>query len=52
VQVIHEPAWRELPVVDLVGLEAERAAEAERLIREESRRPFDLARGPVVRITV
>jgi amino acid adenylation domain-containing protein len=44
------PGRRALPRVDLAGLPAAaRAAEAERLAREESRRPFDLERGPVWR---
>ncbi len=39
-----------LPVVDLRGLEeSERKAEARRRAREEARRPFDLARGPLFR---
>ncbi|MES1243271.1 MAG: amino acid adenylation domain-containing protein [Acidobacteriota bacterium] len=40
----------QLPVVDLSKLSCEaRRAEAERLGREEARRPFDLERGPVWR---
>ncbi|HEV2860060.1 MAG TPA: amino acid adenylation domain-containing protein [Pyrinomonadaceae bacterium] len=40
----------QLQVTDLSGLDAgAREAEALRLIGEESRRPFDLARGPLVR---
>ncbi|HEY0170670.1 MAG TPA: condensation domain-containing protein, partial [Pyrinomonadaceae bacterium] len=40
----------ELPVIDLGGLPAdEREAEAERRANEEARRPFDLARGPLLR---
>ncbi len=39
-----------LPLADLTGLpEGEREAEAHRLAGEEARRPFDLARGPLVR---
>ncbi|HKV08164.1 MAG TPA: condensation domain-containing protein, partial [Thermoanaerobaculia bacterium] len=42
-----------VPRVDLDGLPADlRAAEALRLVREESRRPFDLTRGPLVRAAV
>jgi amino acid adenylation domain-containing protein len=38
------------PIVDLAGLPAEaRAAEAERRSRQEARRPFKLARGPLLR---
>ena len=40
-----------LPVVDLGTLpEARREAEARRLLAEEARRPFDLARGPLLRL--
>jgi len=39
-----------IPIVDLEALpEAERMAVARRLAREESRRPFDLHRGPLIR---
>ncbi len=39
-----------LPALDLTGLPAaRRESEAARLAREEARRPFDLARGPLVR---
>ncbi len=42
-----------LPVVDLRGLpEAEREHEVQRLVVEEARRPFDLARGPLLRARV
>ncbi len=40
----------ELPVVDLAGLPPPaRQAEAQRLATAEARRPFDLARGPLMR---
>jgi amino acid adenylation domain-containing protein len=53
VQVIHEPKWERLPVVDLVELpERERELTARELIREESGRPFDLSRGPLVRASL
>ncbi|HIP71253.1 MAG TPA: non-ribosomal peptide synthetase, partial [Anaerolineae bacterium] len=40
-----------LPVTDLRHLpEAEREAEAERLIKEEAQRPFNLAEGPLLRM--
>ncbi|MFL6289705.1 MAG: amino acid adenylation domain-containing protein, partial [Thermoanaerobaculia bacterium] len=39
------PAKTELPVVDLRGV----PGELKRLAREEARRPFDLARGPLLR---
>ena len=38
-----------LPVIDLAGA-ADREAEAERLIRREARRPFDLRSGPLLRL--
>jgi len=41
-----------LPVVDLTGLAGPaREAESARLVGEEAPRPFDLARGPVLRAT-
>ncbi|MFP2912228.1 amino acid adenylation domain-containing protein, partial [Pyxidicoccus sp. 3LFB2] len=52
-QHIHPEARVELPVVDLSGLsDAQRDAEVQRLSRQESRRPFDLAHGPLVRATL
>src|ERR687895_1895294 len=40
-----------LPVVELQGLGAgEREAEVRRLAAEEAQRPFDLARGPLLRV--
>ncbi|MFL6289707.1 MAG: amino acid adenylation domain-containing protein [Thermoanaerobaculia bacterium] len=40
-----------LPVADLSNLPAaQRQAEADRLLHEEARRPFDLRRGPLVRL--
>ncbi|HEV2148540.1 MAG TPA: amino acid adenylation domain-containing protein, partial [Longimicrobiaceae bacterium] len=53
VQVIQAAAPVALPVVDLRGVpEAEREPEAERLAAEEALRPFDLARGPLLRSTL
>ncbi|HEX7243109.1 MAG TPA: amino acid adenylation domain-containing protein, partial [Longimicrobiaceae bacterium] len=50
VQVIGPPAPVPVPVADLRRLpEARRGAEALRLAGEESLRPFDLARGPLLR---
>jgi len=50
VQVIAAAAHLELPLTDLsAGAPAEREAEARRLTDAEARRPFDLARGPLVR---
>ncbi|HLL48709.1 MAG TPA: condensation domain-containing protein, partial [Longimicrobiaceae bacterium] len=53
VQVVHAPAPVPLPVLDLRHLpEARREAEAERQVEAESLRPFDLARGPLLRSTL
>ncbi len=53
VQVVLEPAPVPLPVLDLAGVpQAEREARAERLAWEEALRPFDLARGPLLRSTL
>ncbi len=50
VQVVLPPAPVRFPVADLSGLPAAaREAETRRLAREEARRPFDLARGPLLR---
>ncbi|QSQ26344.1 amino acid adenylation domain-containing protein [Pyxidicoccus parkwayensis] len=50
VQVIHPGMPCELEVEDLRHLpEPERTREALRLAREEAQRPFDLARGPLLR---
>ncbi|MEW5930137.1 MAG: amino acid adenylation domain-containing protein, partial [Gemmatimonadota bacterium] len=48
VQVVHPPAPAALPVLDLRGA-PDAEAEAERLAGEEALRPFDLARGPLLR---
>ncbi|MGH2709193.1 MAG: condensation domain-containing protein, partial [Actinomycetota bacterium] len=51
VQVIASEPEVWLPVVDLQGLSAEaQRAEVRRLTAEEARRPFDLARGPLLRV--
>ncbi|NPC83010.1 non-ribosomal peptide synthase/polyketide synthase, partial [Pyxidicoccus fallax] len=53
VQRIHEPASSPLPQVDLSTLPPEqREAEARRTFSEDSRRPFDLVRGPLLRTTL
>ena len=53
VQVISSEQASCLPVIDLSGFVApERAAQSMRLAVEEIRRPFDLARGPLVRLTL
>ncbi|HEY4590730.1 MAG TPA: condensation domain-containing protein, partial [Thermoanaerobaculia bacterium] len=50
VQVVHPRLEVSLPMVDLRALPAAaREAEALRLAREEAERPFDLARGPLLR---
>ena len=52
VQVIVEPGLLQLPFVDLTGLpEPERQRQIVRLINE-IRRPFDLQRGPLLRVTL
>jgi amino acid adenylation domain-containing protein len=52
-QVIHPARPVPLPLVDLGftgrAATAEAAAEARRLLQEDSRRPFDLAAGPLLR---
>jgi amino acid adenylation domain-containing protein len=53
VQVVLPPGPVRFPVADLSGLSAAaREAETRRLAREEARRPFDLARGPLLRATL
>jgi amino acid adenylation domain-containing protein len=50
VQEVQEAVPGVLPVVDLAGLpESRREAEAQSLAGEEAGRPFDLARGPLLR---
>jgi amino acid adenylation domain-containing protein len=50
VQVVEPPLLWQLTVVDLTDIaETQREAEALRLAVEEAHRPFDLARGPLVR---
>ena len=52
-QVVRPAASFPLPLVDLSGLASSRAhAEAERVAAEEAARPFDLARGPLLRAAV
>src|SRR6202158_2878745 len=52
-QVITESAPAEMPLTDLTNLpESERGAEARRLAAEESKRPFDLAQGPLFRASL
>ena len=52
-QVIAPARSFHLPLVELTTDDAaERDAELQRLIEEEARRPFDLARGPLLRATL
>ena len=50
-QVVSEPSETPLPMVDLRALEAPTARQAalERAVNDDVRRPFDLARGPLLR---
>jgi amino acid adenylation domain-containing protein/thioester reductase-like protein len=51
IQVVEPELAAELPVVDLTGLAASRREPVMReLARQEGRRPFDLARGPLLRL--
>ena len=53
VQVVHPPSRFEVPLLDLRRLpESKRQAEAARLARDWTRKPFDLGSGPLVRILV
>ncbi|MET0400290.1 MAG: amino acid adenylation domain-containing protein, partial [Longimicrobiaceae bacterium] len=50
VQVVHPAGPARLPVADLGRLDADaRGREAARLAQDDAARPFDLARGPVLR---
>ncbi|MCP4656225.1 MAG: amino acid adenylation domain-containing protein, partial [bacterium] len=51
VQIIHPPGILPLPLVDLSGM-AEPARCAAAVSEWEARRPFDLTRGPVLRVTL
>ncbi len=52
VQVVRDAAPVVLPVTDLRSLRSEpREAEVRRLAREEAARPFDLAAGPLLRVS-
>src|SRR5260221_2415479 len=53
VQVIAESLPVELPVVDLSGChESQREDKLHRMLEAESRRGFDLSRGPLLRVTL
>jgi pristinamycin I synthase 3 and 4 len=50
VQVVHPASLQQLPLADLTALPAaRREEETRRLAAQEAQRPFDLARGPLVR---
>jgi amino acid adenylation domain-containing protein len=50
VQIVEPYSFRPLPIADLSGLpETARRAELARRVSEEGLRPFDLARGPMLR---
>ncbi|WP_067510178.1 non-ribosomal peptide synthetase [Actinoplanes sp. TFC3] len=51
IQVVHEPGRVPVEVVDLSGLSSvERAAEVDRCLEREASTPFDLRRGPLLRV--
>jgi len=53
VQVVDPPAPVPVPEIDLAGLPAaRRLEEARRLARAEALHPFDLARGPLLRVAL
>jgi amino acid adenylation domain-containing protein len=52
-QIISEPGERRLPLIDLTRLPApEQERVALRLAREEALRPFDLSKGPLLRVSL
>ncbi|HEY0736637.1 MAG TPA: condensation domain-containing protein, partial [Herpetosiphonaceae bacterium] len=53
IQLLQSDLRLELPVVDLQSLsETERTAELRRLSVEQTRQPFDLERGPLIRVVL
>ena len=53
VQLVSPPSPLGLPLIDISELpEAVREEEARRLANDDRRRPFDLARGPVLRVSL
>jgi amino acid adenylation domain-containing protein len=53
VQIVLPACPIQLPVVDLSSVpDSERTSEAKRLAVAEAKRPFDLAKGPLLRITL
>ncbi|MBV9774709.1 MAG: amino acid adenylation domain-containing protein, partial [Gemmatimonadetes bacterium] len=52
-QVVGEPAPVDMPLLDLSNLDAgERDARVLRMVQEEAGLPFDLTRGPLLRLTL
>jgi hypothetical protein len=52
-QVIHPPAGALIPVLELSGMtEQERRGEVRRMAAEEALKPFELERGPLLRMKV
>jgi amino acid adenylation domain-containing protein len=52
-QIFSDPKPVELPLIDLSALnESERKARFEALIKEDAHQPFDLAAGPMFRVTL
>ena len=53
VQVIHPSQRVPVALIDLLGLsEAAQQEESERLLAADARRPFDMAAGPLLRVTL
>nr|QEO74784.1 AMP-dependent synthetase and ligase [uncultured bacterium] len=53
VQVVHPPQPVTIDVIDLRSLPADaREAEAMRLVRKQAQQPFDLQRGPLLRLSL
>ncbi len=50
-QIIHPPRHQTIPLVDLSGMDdKQREPEAQRLAQREALAPFELERGPVIRV--
>src|SRR5215213_7351224 len=53
IQIVAERLEMSIPLVDLSGLrEAEQTAEARRLAARHNHRPFDLLKGPLIRVCI
>ncbi|MEV7868934.1 amino acid adenylation domain-containing protein [Streptomyces sp. NPDC088124] len=53
IQVVHEPGRVPVEAVDLSGVpEPERSAQLDRCLEREGATPFDLRRGPLLRVTL